>query len=299
MADRSRFALLTIALCLLPLTAGAHDRSPSFVVRIEGRGPAMILIPGFVSSGEVWDDVLAHYKTRYTCHVVTLPGFAGQPAIAAPVLSRVRDQLIEYIRRERLDRPVLVGHSLGGFLALWVGATAPELVGPIVSVDGVPFLPALGNPGATVDSVRPQAEQMRALYASLSMSQLGMQSRMAFAAMMKDPRRVEAATRWAETSDPQAASSIMAELMTTDLREPVAAIRTPVLLVAALKTFASMPGGEERALAAYSAQLTKVPSHQVVAATNALHFVMFDDLPFLLKTMDAFLGPATSTRSER
>jgi hypothetical protein len=47
MADRFRLALLTIALCLLPLTAGAQKPSPSFAVRIEGRGPAMILIVGW------------------------------------------------------------------------------------------------------------------------------------------------------------------------------------------------------------------------------------------------------------
>ena len=46
----------------------------------------MILIPGFLSSGAVWDDVVAHYSFRYTCHVLTLPGFAGQPPIAAPIL---------------------------------------------------------------------------------------------------------------------------------------------------------------------------------------------------------------------
>ena len=35
----------------------------------------MILIPGFLSSGAVWDGMLAHYRSRYTCHVLTLPGF--------------------------------------------------------------------------------------------------------------------------------------------------------------------------------------------------------------------------------
>jgi N-formylmaleamate deformylase len=296
MTDRRlRILLVTTAVLLAPLIAHAGNPQPAFAARIEGRGPAMILIPGFVSSGAVWDDVVAHYKTRFTCHVLTLPGFAGQPAVAAPILSRVRDEIIEYIRRQQLSRPVLVGHSLGGFLALWVGARAPELVGPIVSVDGVPFLAALANPTATVESIRPQAEQMRQLYASLSREQLGMQSRMAFAAMMSDPTKIETATRWAAASDPHAASATIGELLTTDLREDVAAIRTPVLLVPALKTFASMPGGEDHARDAYAAQMKRVPTHEIVPATSALHFIMFDDLAFLLKTMDAFLGRAVRT----
>jgi N-formylmaleamate deformylase len=294
MTDRwLRRACFTLAVCCLPLAAAAaHGRSPSFAVRIEGRGPAMILIPGFVSSGAVWDDVVAHYKTRFTCHVLTLPGFAGQPAIPAPILPRVRDEIIDYIRSQSLDKPVLVGHSLGGFVALWVAASAPDLVGPIVSVDGVPFMPALADPGATADSVRPQAEQMKALYASLTPTQLGMQSRMVFATMMSDPERVEAAAQWAASSDPQAASTIIGEVMTTDLRDQVAAIRTPVLLVPALKAMASMPGGEDRARVGYEAQVQAVPAHRMAPATKALHFVMYDDLPFLLDAMDAFLTPA-------
>ena len=297
MTDRLlRIVLLGFSVCL-PLTVQAQGVSPSFAVRVEGRGAAMILIPGFVSSGAVWDEVVGHYKTRYACHVLTLPGFAGQPSIAGPILPRVRDEVIEYIRRHHLDKPVLVGHSLGGFLALWIAATAPDLVGPIVSVDGVPFLPALASPDATGDSVRPQADQMKALYASLTPAQLGMQSRMAFAAMMSAPARVETATQWAAASVPQAASVTIGELMTTDLRDQIAAIRTPVLLVPALKGVRSTAVDEERVRTAYSEQVKKIPSHEVVFAINALHFVMYDDLPFLLETMDAFLSPAT--KSER
>ena len=290
---RFRIALVILAVCAAPLVSDAGSPASSFAVRIEGRGAPMLLIPGFTSSGSVWDDVVAHYKTRYECHVLTLPGFAGQPPIAAPILPRLRDEIIEYIRVKHLDKPVLVGHSLGGFLAMWVAATAPDLAGPIVSVDGVPFLSALGDPAATVDSVRPQAEQMRALYASLSPEQLAMQSRMALGAMISDPARVESAVRWASSSDPRAASVMIAELMTTDLRATVAAIRTPVLLIGAVKAFMSAPDGEDRARAAYRAQVEKIPSHVVALATGALHFVMYDDLPFLLRTMDSFLTPST------
>jgi N-formylmaleamate deformylase len=294
MTDRwLRTLMCALFLNSLPLTAWAADATPSFAVRVEGRGPAMLLIPGFVSAGMVWDDVVAHYRTRFTCHVLTLPGFAGQAPVAAPVLPRVRDEIIEYIRRQRLGRPVLVGHSLGGFVALWVAATAPDIAGPVVSIDGVPFLPALADPSATTDSAAPQARQLSALYASLSPEQLGMQSRMAFAAMMSDATKVDTATRWAAASDPKTAAAAIGELMTTDLRDAVAAIRTPVLLVPALKAFAALPDGEARAREAYAAQMKRVPVHEIVPAPGALHFVMFDDLPSLLETMDTFLARAS------
>jgi N-formylmaleamate deformylase len=114
----------------VPGTSMPTSGDRAFVVRVTGTGPrSMILIPGFLSHGEVWDEVVAHVGTRYRCHVLTLAGFAGVPAVDGPLLPRVRDEIIAYIKETKLDHPVLVGHSLGGFLALWVGSTAPDLEG--------------------------------------------------------------------------------------------------------------------------------------------------------------------------
>jgi N-formylmaleamate deformylase len=284
--------LLLSALCGLPFPLWAAETPPSFAVRVEGSGPPLILIPGFLSGGEVWDDVVEAYRDRYECHVLTLPGFAAQPAIDAPVLRRVRDEIIAYIRHRRLNRPVLIGHSLGGFLALWIAATGTDIVGPVVSVDGVPFLAGLQNPSASAESVRAQAAQMAALYATMTGEQLALQTRMALSSMITDPARIDGALAWAADSDPKAAGAMLEELMSTDLRDAVASIASPVLLVGAGKAFAAMPGGLDRARAAYEAQVARIPDRDVVLATRALHFVMYDDLPFLLEVMDGFLDAA-------
>ena len=249
----------------------------------------MILIPGFVSSGVVWKDVVEHYKNRFECHAVTVSGFAGTPAVPAPSLARVRDDLISYARARKLDRPVLVGHSMGGVLALWIAAAEPGLPGAVISVDGVPFLPALMNPAATADSARPQAAQMKALYESMTPAQLAAQSRLSFSAMISDQGKVDGATRWAETSDPKTAAALLSDLLTTDLRGEMPRVKAPVLLIPAVKAMAGSPEMLKRALAAYEGQVAGVAAREVVAA-QTLHFVMLDDPAFLLKTMDEFLA---------
>ena len=80
------------------------------------------------------------------------------------------------------------------------------------------------------------------------------------------------------------------ELMTTDLREDVAKITSDVLLVAAVKAVASTPSRLEAVLKSYEAQIASVPRRRVIAATNALHFVMLDDPQFLLTAMNELLG---------
>src|SRR5437016_159006 len=122
MKQTFRLALL-LAVMLAP---AAVCQPTSFSVSVSGLGRSMILIPGLESPAAVWDEVAAHYKSTYQVHALTLAGFAGQPAVPDLRLSTVRDDIIRYIRENRLDRPVIVGHSLGGFLALWIAAAAPD-----------------------------------------------------------------------------------------------------------------------------------------------------------------------------
>jgi pimeloyl-ACP methyl ester carboxylesterase len=50
--------------------------------------------------------------------VPTLAGFAGTPPIDTPLFPTVRRELAEYIREHHLDRPIVIGRSLGGMLAM-------------------------------------------------------------------------------------------------------------------------------------------------------------------------------------
>ena len=75
-----------------------------------------------------------------------------------------------------MSRPVVVGHSLGGVLALGVAASAPDAVGAVGAVDGVPFLQALTNPKTRAADMTPLADQMKAMLGALSPAQLDAQA---------------------------------------------------------------------------------------------------------------------------
>lgn len=266
--------------------------SPPFRVELGGSGRPMILIPGLLSGGEVWQETAAHFGTSYETHVLTLAGFAGVPPTDAdPFLATTRDAIIDYIRTKQLERPVLVGHSLGAFVALWVAASAPDLVGPVVAVDGVPFLSALGDTTMTAERASTQAAAARDMFGDMSPEALAAQTRMALAAQTKDTTWLGIGEHWGATSDPATTGRAVAEMMVTDLREDVAAIRTPVLLFMAGNDME--PPVLEQVRRLYSAQLAAVPNGRVAVAENARHFIMLDDPDFLHRTMAEFLAAAT------
>jgi pimeloyl-ACP methyl ester carboxylesterase len=158
---------LTLLSLSLTLACGLWAQDP-FQVKVTGHGRPVILIPGLSSSGETWDTTVARYQDRFQCHVLTLAGFAGVPRIPAPMLEHVREGIAVYIRKNKLDHPVIVGHSLGGFLALDLAAHDPELPGRLVIVDSYPFLGGVVDPKATIEQAREMAGQMRGYIVSVT-----------------------------------------------------------------------------------------------------------------------------------
>src|SRR4051794_4650480 len=73
---------------------GPSDPTPStppeLAVEVSGSGRPIVFIPGLASSGEVWSSIVAGLQPSYSCHVLTLAGFAGRPPIPPPFLSKVR-----------------------------------------------------------------------------------------------------------------------------------------------------------------------------------------------------------------
>ncbi len=274
--------------------------APPFTVRIVGQGAPIILIPGLMSSDEVWDGTVAHLGKRYQLHIVRVAGFAGTPAsVGDDFPGRLRDSLVAYARTLRgphAERPVIVGHSFGGFLAYAMAAATPDAFDGIVAVDGVPFLPALQDPAASAEDMRPGAERLRAMFASINGDQLASQSRAGLSRLMRDTSNIPRATEWARTSSSAAVGQAIAEMMTTDLRAVVSRIRAPVLQLAAGGTAVS-PAAIAQLRASYEAQITGVARHEVIVAEHAYHFIMLDDPDFFHATLDAYLARVETTRT--
>lgn len=267
-----------------------ETKRPSFKVEVTGRGEPMILIPGLSSSGEVWESTVAKYKANYECHVLTLAGFAGQPAIKAPFLEKVRNDLAAYIREKKMKKPIIVGHSLGGFMALWLASVEPDLTGRLVIVDSLPFLGAINNPNATSETMKPQAEAMRKAMTTPQTDEQRLQTlTMYIQAMISDPAKVALATRWGVNSDPETVGQAMYEMYTIDLRPSLARIKSPTLVIGtwiAYQQYATRAAVEKT----FRDQYANLPGYRFVMSEAGKHFVMYDDPKLLFSEMDAFLA---------
>lgn len=290
----SLLALVLLAGCASTPGAQAPSAPPQpFRVERSGQGRPLVFIPGLASSGEVWSETVRHLGGRYDCHVLTLAGFAGQPAMPAPFFATERRALADYLRAQGLQKPILVGHSLGGVLALAVAADAPELVGGVVIVDSLPFLPAAMDPSATAEGMRTKAEELRTMMRMQTVEQRSLQSRRILRSYISDESKVDIAARWGADSDPETVAQAVYEMTTTDLRPELSRITAPTLV---LGSWVAMKGRvpREAVEAVYRGQYSKLPSARVVLNDVGRHFIMWDDPEGFFRELDGFLGTHAS-----
>ncbi|RAJ83680.1 pimeloyl-ACP methyl ester carboxylesterase [Chitinophaga dinghuensis] len=288
-------AVRTFILAFLLLGMGfSHSfaaRNYSFAVKKEGHGKPIILIHGLYCSGAVWDETVAHYKNKYTCYELTLPGFAGQPPLKSDtILKSIAHELAGFIRDNKLEKPVIIGHSLGGWLAMQFGIMYPELPGKLVCVSTGPFLPAfmLGT-NATADSARPMALQMKERMSSLSSDQIRNAQRYMLSSMISDTANIRKVMEMAALCDSYTQGEVMYELYTTDLRQQLNTITCPILALGDWSAYKDYGSTRNSVLENYKSQYQKAPQTVIAINDVAKHFIMMDQPGWFFEQLDAFL----------
>ncbi|MET3115974.1 pimeloyl-ACP methyl ester carboxylesterase [Undibacterium sp. GrIS 1.8] len=296
LAGVALISLCTSTLAISPVYADQADSKTStqqasksaFQVNITGQGKPMILIPGLASSGAVWDDTVAHYSGQYRCIVLTLSGFAGAPATDGPLIKQAEEQLANYIITNKLQQPVIVGHSLGGFLALKLASDYPAAVGKVVIVDSLPALGATQMPSITTPQLEEMASNMRNSMLHSDDASRATMRRQAAVSMVSKPADVERVISWSEKSDQTAVANAMYEMMSQDMRQDISKIKAPTLVLGtwiAYRDYAPRSAIENT----FKTQYAQLPQAKIELADNARHFMMFDDPQWMFDRMDSFL----------
>ncbi len=101
---------------------------------VHGSGRAMILLHGGLMSGEMFGPVLPALAERHQVIVVDLQGHGRTADIDRPIDIRLMaDDIAALIDHLGLEKPDIVGYSLGGGVALFTAVKYPEKVGRLVS----------------------------------------------------------------------------------------------------------------------------------------------------------------------
>ena len=173
--------------------------------RVSGAGRPVVLLHGLWNHSAIWQRSLDHFSPHYQLYAPDLPGHGKTPHSQPWKLRSVAGMLALWMRSLALPPLTLVGHSLGGALAIILAAAEPKLVSRVMLVDAAglpirrPFVRTLTRAGLKV------ANRPTARYTS----------------------------RYADTARPTSLAFWQAadELLYTDLRPDLHAIHCPTLIL--------------------------------------------------------------------
>lgn len=110
-------------------------------VRVQTRGPAhgphAIVLPGMGETGFVLAAQIRHLRDLgYTTHLVELPGFGVGPALRKETarFDQLADLVLSVAKSLGIDEALLLGHSLGGGIALHLAVRRPDFVTGLVLI---------------------------------------------------------------------------------------------------------------------------------------------------------------------
>lgn len=300
------FVSALLVLSMVPAAQAGNATADTFTVgtlntQCTGHGgPAVILIPGLGSGAWVWHDTVTALEDEYHVCAVTLAGFNGTSAPDAESgwMDLAAESLAQLIRERELGKPVLIGHSLGGTLALQFATQHSDMIAGVVAVDGLPVFP--GTEKLTAEQRKARADLIRKQMAQVSQEQFAAQQ-LAYMQRMGviDQKLAARIGKLQAKSDPAAVAQYMAEDIALDLRPDLGKITVPVLAIspyyeADFKRAAAagmMPMmSEEQKTAYYRSLLDGIEQLSVMSISPARHFVMLDQPEAFLAAIETYLG---------
>jgi hypothetical protein len=167
---RTRALILgALAASILGWSAPAHSAPPAsseqrlsrITVRSEGRGCASRPHPGLASSAAVYGDVAAKIGKGRRLIFVQVNGFAGSKpgdGTVEGLMPGAVDDLAAWLSANNIQKPAVIGHSMGGLMAMMLAKNHPSAAGRLLIVDALPFYGAhfimLDQPQRFTEEVR-------------------------------------------------------------------------------------------------------------------------------------------------
>ena len=115
------------------------------------------------------------------------------------------------------------------------------------------------------------------------------QQKMTMPTMITDAVNVKIATEWSIQSDRATIAQAMFELMTTDLREGVAKVHIPILVLGSWYGAKDYGITQEIVKTNYEKQFSKSKNCKIIIAETAKHFIMWDQPQWFLTTIETFI----------
>lgn len=279
---KKNILITALLFSILSLNVFAQTKSYPFEVVKSGHGKqSIVFIPGFASSGDVWNETKTNFEKVFTCYTFTMAGFAGVKPNGEATFENWKNEIANYIKANKIEKPIVIGHSMGGGLALALAADYPDLVSKIVVVDALPSLSALTDPSFKSkqnNDCTPMVNQMTAM----SDNQFYEIQKASMPRLVANASKLNLVVDWSVKSDRKTFAEMYCDFSNTDLRDKILAIKCPSLILLESYFVNFKPAIQE--------QYKNLKTAELKYANKGLHFIMYDDTEWYLNQINNFIN---------
>ena len=243
----------------------AISQNKAINAEVLGKGKPILFLPGFTTPGSIWKETVKNLTVTKEAHLISYAGFNGMDPIEMPWYSSIKKELIIYIKKNNLQDVEIIGHSMGGTLAVDIAAALPNLVTKIILVDALPCMREVMMPNVPDTSV--QFKGMATMMATN---------------MTDNKEKVETVMNWILEADRKTYVYGYTDLLKLDLRNDLSKIKAKALILGA-PTYGTI------AKESMEKQYANLANTTVEMAPSGKHFIMFDESEWFYKKVNTFL----------
>jgi len=107
--------------------------------RKSGTGKPVVILHGLYGSGDNWYSFARELTSSYTVYLVDQRNHGNSPHSEIHDYKSLSADLLEFLNRHKLNKAILIGHSMGGKTVLTFGLAHPEMIGKMIVVDISPL----------------------------------------------------------------------------------------------------------------------------------------------------------------
>lgn len=94
-----------------------------------GKGSPIVFIHGFCESREIWKVFTEPIAEHFHVYALDLPGFGESDSLSGQLsIDRVGDSVAHWLAQNKISNSLVIGHSLGGYVALSIVKRHSKLI---------------------------------------------------------------------------------------------------------------------------------------------------------------------------
>ena len=259
------------------------QNAPAIYIEDHGQGHPIMLLPGFTTPGSVWDSTIAHLQYPYRTIKISYAGFNGLKPIEEPWYDTVRDQLIAWVEKENLPSFSVVGHSMGGNLAMDLAIHFSESLVKLVIVDGIPCMREIMMPGVSAEQIQYESPYNQQLL-NMSDREFKENARRFAQGMTLHQTYADSLLHWALSADRKTYVYGFTDLLKLDQRPHLAKIKAQTLILGAPFPDAAVVEAN------FQRQYVNLHQKEIIMAQDSRHFIMLDQPQWFYDRLNSFLA---------